>query len=86
MPEKFSVQVKKINIQEFNTQIQNFEKYNDFKPYIFVNHETIKELDSIIGSGSELCTFKESDCFVGKFTGHKVYQDNTLGYGEVELR
>ena len=52
MPEKFSVQAKKINIQELNIQIQNFEKYNNFKQYIFVNHETIKELDSIIGSGS----------------------------------
>ena len=38
MPEKFSVQAKKINIQELNIQIQNFEKYNNFKPYIFVNH------------------------------------------------
>mgnify|MGYP004701386083 CR=1 FL=1 len=86
MPEKFSIQAKKINIQELNIQIQNFEKYNNFKPYIFANHETIKELDSIVGSGSELYVFKESDCFVGEFTRHRVYQDSTLRFGEVELR
>lgn len=86
MPEKFSVQAKKINIQELNIQIQNFEKYNNFSPYFFANHETIKELDSIVGSGSELCTFKGSDCFVGEFTEHRVYQDDTLRFGEIELR
>ena len=86
MPDKFSIQTKTLDIQMMNMKIQDFIKYNNFRPYIFVNNETIKELDSIIGSGSELCTFKESDCFVGEFTGHRVYQDNTLGFGEVELR
>lgn len=86
MPEKFSVQAKKIDIQKMNIKIQDFERYNNFRPYIFANHETIKELDSIVGSGSELCAFKESDCFVGKFAACRVYQDATLRFGEVELR
>lgn len=86
MPEKFSIQTKKIDIQKLNVQIQDFERYNNFRPYIFANHETIKELDSIVGSGSELCTFKESDCLCGLFEGHKVYQDDGLQFGEVELR
>lgn len=86
MPDKLSIQAKKIDIQKLNIQMQDFERYNNFKPYVFANHETIKELDSIVGNGSELYTFKESDCFVGEFTGHRVYQDNTLRFGEVELR
>ena len=85
MPEKFSIQAKKIDIQLLNIQIQDFERYNNFRPYVFANHETIKELDSIIGR-SGLCTFKESDCFVGKFTACRVYQDDTLRFGEIELR
>lgn len=86
MPEKFSIQTKKIDIQKLNIKIQDFERYNNFRPYIFANHETIKELDSVVGSGSELCTFKESDCFVGKFAARRVYQDDTLRFGEIELR
>lgn len=86
MPEKFSIQAKKIDIQKLNIQIQDFEKYNNFRPYIFANHETIKELDSIVGNGSELCTFKNSGCLCGLFEGHKVYQDDGLQFGEVELR
>lgn len=86
MPDKFSIQTKKIDIQKLNIQIQDFERHNNFRPYIFANHETIKELDSIVGNGSELCTFKKSDCFVGKFIEHRVYQDDTLRFGEIELR
>lgn len=52
MPEKFSVQAKKIDIQKMNIKIQDFERYNNFRPYIFANHETIKELDSIVGRRS----------------------------------
>lgn len=86
MPEKFSIQTKKIDIQKLNIQIQDFERHNNFRPYVFANHETIKELDSIVGSGSGLCTFKESDCFVGEFAAYRVYQDDTLRFGEIELR
>ena len=86
MPEKFSVQTKTLDIQMMNMKIQDFIKYNNFRPYIFVNNETIKELDSIVGSGSELCDIKESGCFVGKFGACRVYQDNWLQFGEVELR
>ena len=86
MPEKFSIQAKKLDIQKLNIQIQDFERYNNFRPYVFANHETIKELDSVVGSGSELCTFKKDGCFVGEFTRHRVYQDGTLRFGEVELR
>ena len=86
MPDKFSIQTKKIDIQKLNIQIQDFERHNNFRPYIFANHETIKELDSVVGSGSRLCAINGSDCFVGKFEACRVYQDNWLQFGEVELR
>lgn len=62
-------------------ELCNF-KNSGRQPYIFMNDNTISELAK---NSIDYC----ADLFSGKiamYHGHKVFTDNTLQYGEIELR
>ncbi len=89
--EKFSI-VDKINVDKLNTKIAEFVYREGHEPYIFANKETLdalvkpieQELKFISAVTGAVCVFKA--CLVGKYQGNKMYEDDTLKFGEIELR
>ena len=92
--EKFSI-VDKINVDKLNTKIAEFVYREGHEPYIFANKEILdalvkpieQELKFISASTcvvSVVSSFKT--CLVGKYQGYKMFEDDTLKFGEIELR
>lgn len=89
--EKFSI-VDKINVNKLNTKIAEFVYREGHEPYIFANKETLEalvkpieqELKFVSTATGVTTSFKS--CFIGKYQDNKMFQDDTLKFGEIELR
>ena len=89
MVEKFSI-VKQLNTEELNKKLSEFIYKNWYNPYIFVNHET---LESLMKPYEDDLSCNKWDGYyightglIGKYQGYKMFEDNTLDFGEIELR
>lgn len=89
--ETFSI-VDKINVDKLNTKIAEFVYQEGHEPYIFANKETldtlIKPIEQELKFASAVTGITTSfkHCFIGKYRGNKMFEDNTLKFGEIELR
>lgn len=89
--EKFSI-VDKINVNKLNTKVEEFVYREGHEPYIFANKETLdalvkpieQELKFVPTATGVTTSFKS--CFIGKYQDNKMFQDDTLKFGEIELR
>ena len=89
--ETFSI-VDKINVNKLNTKIAEFVYREGHEPYIFANKETLdalvkpieRELKFVSAATGITTSFK--GCLVGKYQGNKMFEDDTLKFGEIELR
>ena len=89
MVEKFSI-VKQLDTEELNKRLSEFICKNWYNPYIFVNHET---LESLMKPYEDDLSYNKWDGYyightglIGKYQGYKIFEDNTLDFGEIELR
>lgn len=88
---KFSI-VKEIdesvlrkNMYEQQETVRNNTGDENYYPYIFANKDTINRLADHGG----VSVFKDAKILnglVGYYLGNKVFEDNTLKFGEIELR
>lgn len=91
--ETFSI-VENINVDKLNTKIAEFAYREGHDPYIFANKETLdalvkpieQELNFITSPTGSTRIYVGKSCLVGKYQGNKVYEDDTLKFGEIELR
>ena len=89
--ETFSI-VEKINVDKLNTKVAEFLYKEGYEPYIFANKETLdalvkpigQELKFVSAATGIVSSFK--GCLVGKYRGNKIFEDDTLKFGEIELR
>lgn len=89
--EKFSI-VDKINVDKLSMKIAEFVYKEGHEPYIFANKETLntlvkpieQELKFVSTATGIVSSFK--GCLVGKYQGNKMFEDDTLKFGEIELR
>lgn len=89
--EIFSI-VDKINVNKLNTEVEEFIYRKGHRPYIFANKETLEalvkpieqELKFVPTATGVTTSFKS--CFIGKYQGDKMFEDDTLKFGEIELR
>lgn len=85
--ETFSI-VDKINVDKLNTKIAEFVYQEGHEPYIFANKETldtlIKPIEQELKFASAVTGITTS--FKRCFIGNKMFEDNTLKFGEIELR
>ena len=87
----FSI-VENINVNKLNVKIAEFVYREEHEPYIFANKETLdelvkpieQELKFVSAATGAVSTFKAR--LVGKYQGNKMFEDNTLKFGEIELR
>lgn len=75
-----------IDFEKLNSGIDKYECDNRYSPYIFANKDTIDEITSIIGFSIDGIMGSKSSHLCGRYRGNKVFCDNTLQFGEVELR
>lgn len=89
MSKKFSI-IKHLDISTLDNEIVRYQDENKENPYIFINKETIDDLECIapLGSYEKFISCKnEMKCGVmAMYRGFKIYENNDLKYGEVELR
>lgn len=90
--EIFSI-VDKININILNRKIVEFACKENHEPYVFANRETIDTLMKQTSLGFNSVTYSRGDvktcasnCLVGRYRGRKMFIDDTLEFGEIELR
>ena len=91
--EKFSI-VEKINVDKLNMKIAEFAYREGHEPYIFANKETLdtlvkpieQELNFITSPTGSTRIYVGKSCLVGKYQGRKMFEDDTLKFGEIELR
>lgn len=89
--ETFSI-VEKVNVYKLNMKIAEFVYREGHEPYIFANKETLdalikpieQELKFVSAATGAASSFKA--CFVGKYQDNKMFEDDTLKFGEIELR
>lgn len=89
--ETFSI-VEKINVDKLNTKVAEFVYKEGHEPYIFANKETLDALAKPIEQELKfestatgiITSFKGR--LVCKYQGNKIFEDDTLKFGEIELR
>ena len=86
MSKKFSIVKTKIDISKLINNIEEYSIIHMTNPYLFMNKDTIDELISIVGYSPDGLFDSQSNYMCGYFQGHKVFCDNTLKFGEVEIR
>ena len=86
MSKKFSIVKTKIDINKLLNNIEEYSIINMVKPYLFMNKDTIDELISIVDYSPDGLWGDQSSSMCGYFHGYKVFCDNTLKFGEVEIR
>ena len=93
MSKKFSI-VKEIDLDQLRKQIELYRyETGESNPYLFMNNKTIKQIcDTGIPDltiyktlGRPIVTYNSNN-LIGFFEGYKVFGDNTLSFGEVEIR
>ena len=88
---KFSI-VKEIdesilrkNMYEQQENVRNNIGDENYYPYIFANKDTINKLVDQC-KASVFDNARTSSGLVGYYLGNKVFEDDTLKFGEIELR
>ena len=91
--ETFSI-VEKINANRLNEKIAEFVYREGYEPYIFANKETLDtlvkpiepEVNFITSPTGNVRIYTGKSCLVGKYQGNKMFENDTLKFGEIELR
>lgn len=89
--ETFSI-VDKINVNKLNVKIAEFTYREGHKPYIFANKETLdaltkpNEQELKFASAAVGILSSSKSCLLSTYCGNKIFRDDTLKFGEIELR
>ena len=85
-PDRFTIRTNQLDLMKLNEKIHTYELKNGYKPYLFINSDTIDELTSIIGFSSDGLMGASPNGYCGAYCGRKTFCDNTMQFGEVEMR
>lgn len=66
--------------------ICEFEVMNNQKAYIFMNKETLGELASSYGPLIYFQVAERGDGIISSYCGRRVYENEKLKFGDVEIR
>ena len=89
MTEKFSI-IKQLDTEKLNEKIAYFVYENGHDPYIFANNTTLEALMKPYKQEMVFTSFDGKKTLykglICKYQGYKMFEDNTLEFGEIELR
>lgn len=86
--------ITEINTDKLNTKISEYMLKENRRPYVFANKETFDILTNLSGQYSDFITsqlgeirvYPYGNCLVSNYQNNKMFIDDTLGFGEIELR
>ncbi|MGF0147645.1 hypothetical protein ACQRDF_09535 [Lachnospiraceae bacterium SGI.054] len=84
--DRFTIRTNQLNLTKLNEKIFYHELINGYKPYLFMSSDTIDELTSIIGFSGDWLMDANQIGYCGTYCGRKTFCDNTMQFGEVEMR
>ena len=91
MRKKFSI--IKVDINKLDEEINDYEcRTGDADPYLFMSKDTIiaflEELEPCLGVYLTKDSLRKTrlNGKIGIYEGHKVFEDNDLDFGEIEIR
>ena len=85
-PDRFAITTKKLDFIKLNERIYTYEFENGYKPYLFMNKDTIDELTNIVGLSPDGLMGASPSGYCGTYCGRKTFCDETMQFGEVEMR
>lgn len=87
MNRKFSI-AQKIDVSELDRMIDKYKcSTGETNPYLFMNKSTIDAIptvDDTLYNLQQICA--KVSGIVGYYCDYKVFRDDTLDFGEVEIR
>ena len=75
-----------INEGKLIETVNNFETTHNQKAYLFMNQETFNELAIFCELNVDIELNKDSNYTAGYYCGRRVFQNEDLKFGEVEIR
>lgn len=85
-PDRFTIRTNQLNLAKLNEKIFDYELINGYKPYLFMSGDTVDELINIAGFSSDGLMGTNPGGYCGTYFGRKTFCDNTMQFGEVEMR
>lgn len=87
MNKKFNI-VEKINLEKLDYELKDYIVHRKESPYIFMNKNTLKAIGDTISVrvGQFIHDEKYKDAELCMYLGYRVYINNDLDFGEVEIR
>ena len=85
-PVRFTISTSQLDFMKLNEKIRTYELENGYKPYLFMNKDTIDELTNIVGLFPDGLMGTQSNGLCGTYCAMKTFCDNTMQFGEVEMR
>lgn len=90
MSRKFSI-TQTIDFNKLNNELEKYTMLNGYDPYLFMGKDTINAIlnecpttDGILEHYNQIRA--KVNGVAGYYCGCKVFEDNTLKFGEVEIR
>lgn len=77
---------RQINDEELIKGVQKFEVEHNKNAYLFMNQETLNELAIFYELNVDVEFNKNSNGIVASYSGRRVFQNEDLKFGEVEIR
>lgn len=91
MAEKFSI-VKQIDMTKLNEKLVEFFNVNGYFPKIFASNKTLEALSKPYVQTMKRIEFidggvlTKAEGLIGEYQGYKIFEDNALEFGDIELR
>lgn len=77
---------KRIDEEKLITEVQGFEVVHGQTAYLFMNKETFEALIDCYGGELYFHPAESTSGVVSYYTGRRVYEDERLNFGQVEIR
>ena len=86
MSEKFSI-VNRLDLYRLENEVKVYiMRTNEKNPYIFMSNETIEAIFETNKFLPYMSHKSQPNKMVARFEGYKVFEDNELKFGEIEIR
>lgn len=85
MKSKFNI-ITYINLDYLNNEIEKFENNNQYSPIILTSIDTIRNFPDYNERNFKFKNQFDDYDYINMYMGCKIFIDNTLKFGEIELR
>lgn len=83
---KIDISQKRLDEERLINEVQSFEIKCNQNAYLFMNKETLDELSSNYKPLTYFQASEYNDGIICSYCGRRVYENESLKFGEVEIR